>query len=141
MSAARNKEILRRFHAAISSGDEQVIAKTIDEVIDPDVLIGTPLPLGKTGREALNEVLVTLHRAFPDLRVEVEDVIAEEDRVVTRNTCTGTHLGDYMGLPPTGKSVSYKEVIIARFTNGRIVQTWAVVDVFSLMRQLGAIAS
>jgi predicted ester cyclase len=59
-----------------------------------------------------------LHRAFPDLRVTVEDVIAEGDKVVGRNAVTGTHQGEYMGVPPTGKSVTYDEIFIARFVNG-----------------------
>ncbi|HEX4815978.1 MAG TPA: ester cyclase [Nonomuraea sp.] len=136
-TAARNKATFRRFHDAISSGDADVVSRTIDEIVDPDVLIRTPLPIKTTGAEALKEVLATLHRAFPDLHVEVEDMIAEDDKVVSRNTCTGTHRGEYLGLPPTGRSVTYKEIIIARFADGRLVETWAVVDVFSQMRQLG----
>ncbi|MEV0612835.1 ester cyclase [Nonomuraea sp. NPDC050404] len=135
---ARNKEALRRFHAAVSSGDEETLSRTIDEVVHPDVRIGTPLPIETKGTQALKEVLTVLHRAFPDLHVEIEDVIAEGDRVVARNTVTGTHRGEYMGVPPTGRSVTYKEVIIARFADGRIAETWAVVDVMSVMRQLGA---
>lgn len=52
---------------------------------------------------------------------------------------TGTHQGDYMGIPPTGKSVTYNEIFILRFTGGRIAETWGVVDVFSQMKQLGVI--
>jgi predicted ester cyclase len=68
-------------------------------------------------------------------------VIAEGDKVVGRNTVTGTHQGEYMGIPPTGKSVTYNEIFIARFVNGRIAETWGVVDVLSQMRQLGAITA
>jgi predicted ester cyclase len=78
-----------------------------------------------------------LLRAFPDLHVTVEELLAEGDKVVIRNTVTGTQLGEYMGLPPTGKSVTYKEMFILRFANDRIVETWGVVDVLSQMRQLG----
>jgi predicted ester cyclase len=67
-------------------------------------------------------------------------VIAEGDRVVARNTVTGTHLGEYMGIPPTGKSVTYDEIFIARFVDGRIAETRGVVDVLSQMKQLGALA-
>jgi predicted ester cyclase len=66
-------------------------------------------------------------------------VIAEGDKVVGRNTVTGTHQGEYLGLPPTGKSVTYDEIFIFRFAGGRIVETWGVVDVLSQMRQLDAI--
>jgi predicted ester cyclase len=80
-----------------------------------------------------------LLRGLPDLHVAVEDVIAEGDKVVSRNTVTGTHQGEYRGLPPTGKSVTYHEIFIFRFAGGRIAEIWGVVDVFSQMKQLGVI--
>ena len=114
------------------------MSKTIDEVVEPDALIRTPLPIEATGAEALKEVFARLHRAFPDLHITIEDLIAEGDKVVARNTVTGTHQGEYMGLPPTGKSITYNEIFIVRFANDRIAETWGVVDVLSQMRQLGA---
>jgi predicted ester cyclase len=66
-------------------------------------------------------------------------MIAEGDKVVTRNSVTGTHRGEYMGIPPTGKSVTYNEIFIFRFRNGRVAESWGVVDVLLQMRQLGAI--
>lgn len=59
--------------------------------------------------------------------------------MVSRNTVTGTHQGEYMGIPPTGKSVTYNEIFIVRFAGGRIAETWGAVDVLSQLRQLGAI--
>jgi predicted ester cyclase len=61
------------------------------------------------------------------------------DKVVSRNTVTGTHQGEYRGLPPTGKSITYNEIFIFRFVGGRIAEIWGVVDVFSQMKQLGVI--
>jgi predicted ester cyclase len=84
-------------------------------------------------------VFARLHRAFPDLHVTIEDLIAEGDKVVGRNLVTGTHQGEYMGLPPTARSITYSEIMIFRFVNGRIAETWGVVDVFSQLRQLGVI--
>jgi steroid delta-isomerase-like uncharacterized protein len=134
-----NKAAFRRFCDAMNTGDAELIAKTIDEVVEPDALIRTPLAIEATGPQALKEVFGRLRRAFPDLHITVEDVIAEGDKVVGRNSVTGTHQGEYMGLQPTGKSVTYNEIFIFRFVNGRIAETWGVVDVFSQMRQLGAI--
>jgi steroid delta-isomerase-like uncharacterized protein len=134
-----NKATFRRFHDAMNTGDAEVISKTIDELVDPNVLIRTPLPIDATGAQALKQVWAMLLRAFPDLHVAVEDVIAEGDKLVCRNTVTGTHQGEYMGLPPTGKSVTYNEIFIVRFADGRIAETWGVVDVLSQMRQLGVI--
>jgi predicted ester cyclase len=68
-------------------------------------------------------------------------LIAEGDKVVSRNSVTGTHLGDYMGRPPTGKHVTYNEIFIFRFADGRVAETWGVVDVFAQMKQLGVIAA
>ena len=137
--ATRNKATLTRFQDALSSGDWDLASKTIDDVVEPDALIRTPLPIEATGAELLKEVFARLHRAFPDLHVAVEDLIAEGDKVVARNTVTGTHQGEYMGLPPTGKSITYNEIFIVRLADGRIAETWGIVDVLSQMRQLGAI--
>jgi steroid delta-isomerase-like uncharacterized protein len=86
-------------------------------------------------------VFARLLRAFPDLHITVEDLIEEGDKVVGRNSITGTHQGEYMGIPPTGKTVTYNEIFIFRFDNGRIAETWGVVDVFLQMQQLGVIPS
>ncbi|MEV5311432.1 ester cyclase [Streptomyces sp. NPDC052610] len=136
---ARNKAVFSRLHDAMNSGDAEAVAKTIDEVVAPDLLFQAPVSMGATGAQALKRVWVVLLRAFPDLRVEVEDLIAEGDRVVVRNTVTGTHQGEYRGLPPTGASVRYDEIFVFRFTDGRIAEIWGVVDVLSQLRQLGVI--
>ena len=91
------------------------------------------------GRSEERAVFARLLRVFPDLHVVIEDLIAEGDKVVSRNTVTGTHQGDYMGHPPTGKPVTYNEIFIFRFAGGRIAGTWGVVDVFSQMKQVGVI--
>jgi predicted ester cyclase len=107
--ATSNKATFRRLHDAVNSLDAELIAKTIDEIVKPDVEIRTPLPIEATGAQALKQVWAMLLRAYPDLHVTVEDVIAEGDKVVCRNVVTGTHQGEYMGLPPTGRSVTYNE--------------------------------
>jgi steroid delta-isomerase-like uncharacterized protein len=134
-----SKATLARFQEALSSGDWEVISKAIDEVVAPDALIRTPLPIEATGAGLLKEVFGRLHRAFPDLHITIEDLIAEGDKVVARNTVTGTHQGEYMGLPPTGRPIRYNEIFIVRFAGGRIAETWGVVDVLSQLRQLGAL--
>lgn len=134
-----NTTTYRRLLDASNAHDEELMSKTIDEVIRPDVLIHTPLPGKTTGPEALKEMFVRLHRAFPDLYIAVEEVIAEGDKVVCRNTVTGTHRGEYMGLPATGRSVTYSEIFILRFAGGRVAEASGVVDVASQMKQLGLI--
>ena len=134
-----NKAAIRRFHGATNTGDLELISKTIDELVEPQALIRTPLPIEATGAQALREVFARLLRVFPDLQVTIEDLIAEGDRVVSRNSVTGSHRGEYMGHAPTGKLVAYNEIFIYRFAGGRIAETWGVVDVLSQMRQLGAL--
>jgi steroid delta-isomerase-like uncharacterized protein len=134
-----NKATVSRQVDAMNTGDAEIISKAIDEAAEPNVLFHAPVPTGATGAQALKQVWTVLLRAFPDLHVAVEDVIAEGDKVVLRATVTGTHQGEYMGLPPTAKSVTYNEIFIFRFAGGRIAEIWGVVDVFSQMQQLGAI--
>jgi steroid delta-isomerase-like uncharacterized protein len=136
-----NAATLKRFHAAVNSGDLGTIAKAIDEFVAPDVLFHAPVPMGATGAEALKRVWGVLLRAFPDIHVTAEEIITEGDKVVSRNTVTGTHRGEYQGLPPTGKTVSYNEIFIFRFADGRITEIRGVVDVLAQLRQLGALPS
>lgn len=136
---ADNKAMLRRLNEALNSGDTGVISATIDEVFHPDVLIRTPLKIDASGTELMKRLWAVLLRGFPDLHVEVEDVIAEGDKVVSRNTVNGTHQGEYMGVAPTAKAITWNEIFIGRIVDGRVVETWGVVDIASQMRQLGLV--
>jgi steroid delta-isomerase-like uncharacterized protein len=139
LEETKNKATVRRFQDVTNTHDEQLISRMSDELVETDAEIRTPLPLDATGAGKLKEVFARLHRAYPDLHVTIEDLIEEGDKVVSRNTVTGTNLGEYMGRPPTGKSVTYNEIFIFRFAGGRIAETWGVVDVLAQMRQLGMI--
>jgi steroid delta-isomerase-like uncharacterized protein len=134
-----NKATFSRFHEAANTGDAEFVSKTIDELVVPDAAIRTPLPIDATGAELLKRVWAMLLRIYPDIHLTVHDVIAEGDKVVARNTVTGTHQGEFMGVAPTGKSVTYDEIFIFRFANGRVVETWGVVDVYAQMKQIGVI--
>lgn len=139
--ATSNTATLNRFHAAVNSGGLGSVSKAIDEFVAPDVLFHTPVPTGATGAEALKRVWEVLLRAFPDLHVSVEETITEGDKVVSRNTVTGTHRGEYQGLAPTARTVTYSEIFIFRFADGRITEIRGVVDVLAQLRQLGALPS
>jgi steroid delta-isomerase-like uncharacterized protein len=133
-----NKAAVMRLQDAMNTGDAELISQTIDEVFEPDVKQHTPFEA--TGTQTLKEmVFARLYRAFPDLHITVDDLIEEGDKVVERDTVSGTHQGEYMGVPPTGRSVAYNEIFIMRFANGRIAEIWGVVDVLSQMKQLGMI--
>ena len=137
--SSHNEAVIRRFHDATNSGDLEQISRAIDELVEPDAVIRTPLPIDAAGPEVLKVVFGRPLWAFPDLRVTIEDLISDGDKVVSRNTVTGTHMGDYMGHPATGTRITYSEIFIFRFADGRIAETWGVVDVLAQMRQLGLI--
>ena len=134
---AANKALFKRFHEAANTGDFDFLAKTIDEVVAPDAVIRTPLPIEATGADALKQIWAMLLRIYPDIHLMVEDLIGEGDKVVGRTTVTGTHRGEFMGVAPTGKSVTYNEMFIFRIADGRVVETWGVVDVYAQMKQIG----
>lgn len=134
---ARNKAAFRRFQDAMNTCDTEVISKSIDELVEPDATIRTPLPTDATGAQVLKDVWAALLGGLPDLQLNVEDLIGEDDKVVARIVVTGTHRGVYMGVQPTGKVISYDEIFIFRFANGRVIETWGVVDVLSQLKQLG----
>jgi steroid delta-isomerase-like uncharacterized protein len=134
-----NKATFKRFHEAANTGDAEFVSKTIDELVAPDAVIRTPLPIDATGAELLKQVWAMLLRIYPDIHLTVHDVIAEGDKVVGRTTVTGTHQGEFMGVGPTGKSVTYNEMFMFRFADGRVVETWGVVDVYAQMKQIGVI--
>jgi steroid delta-isomerase-like uncharacterized protein len=133
-----NKATIRRLADALNTGDVQLILQTVDEVFAPDVRQHTPFEA--SGTEALKEmVFARLYRAFPDIHITIEDLIEEGDKVAEKDMVTGTHQGEFNGLPPTGKRVAYHEIFIMRFANGRIAEIWGVADIFSQMKQLGLI--
>src|ERR1700704_3223281 len=90
-----NKETFKRFQSVTNTHDPELISRTIDEIVKPDVRIRTPLPVKSSGADALKEVFARLHQVFPDLNVTVEDLIAEGDKVAGRNSVAGTHQGEY----------------------------------------------
>lgn len=84
---------------------------------------------------------VTLYRtAFPDVRLTVEDIIAEGETVTARWSCKGTHKGDLNGIAPTGKQVTISGISVARFTGSKISESWVNWDALGLMQQLGVVA-
>ena len=132
-----NKAIMQRFEDAMNTNDPEIMSQTIDQLVAPDVLFHAPVTTGQNGAPAVKRVMMMLHDAFPDIHVEIEDMIAEEDKVVARSTVTGTHRGTYMTVPPTGKSVKYNEIFVFRFALGRIAEIWGVVDTLAQLKQLG----
>jgi steroid delta-isomerase-like uncharacterized protein len=93
------------------------------------------------GPAAQRDFLCGVFRAFPDIHVEPEQLIAEGDLVAAHLAVTGTHRDDFLGIPATGRKMAIQSVDIFRLTDGKIVEQWVVMDALGLMRQLGAIPS
>ena len=96
------------------------------------------IPEGFEGRRMFYSAFLA---AFPDLHVDIEDTLAEGDKLVMRWSAHGTHTGELMGIPPTGKQVSVGGTAIDRFENGQSVEHWEIFDQVGLMQQLGVIPS
>jgi steroid delta-isomerase-like uncharacterized protein len=80
-----------------------------------------------------------MHKAFPDIHYTINDMVAEGERIATRWTLRGTHLGEFFGIAATGNSVSVEGIHILRFVEGQIVECWEVWDQLSMLRQLGTV--
>jgi steroid delta-isomerase-like uncharacterized protein len=136
-SAQENKAVSRRVAEEIFNGGNLDLA---DELYAPDYVLHDPaLPEDLHGPEGLKQYAAMNLGAFPDARVTVEDQIAEGDMVVTRWTATGTHTGELMGIPSTGRRSEISGITINRFSGGRIAEDWYQSDDLGMMRQLGVI--
>lgn len=135
---AVNRRTFERFVDAIGTRDLQTIVDAVDTCMTPDAVFHTPAGPAPA-RPAQRRVWEGLLQAFPDIHVSIDDTIAEGDRVASRQTVTGTHLGDFQGVPATGRKVVYQEIFVARFVDGLIAELWGVVDMLSLLQQVGAL--
>jgi len=138
MSVKDNERIVRRIYDKLWNERRLEVA---DEIIadgatnyDTGLL---PMPFGP---EEMKDTVRMVTAAFPDNLHEVEEVIAEGNRIVLRCTLTGTHEGPFMGIPPTGRKIEVNEIHIYRLENGKAVEHRAGRDDLGAMRQLGVIA-
>jgi steroid delta-isomerase-like uncharacterized protein len=132
-----NKNVVRRlFEEVWNKGNLQVT----DELFTPNYHhhdASTP-DVGR-GPESEKKRATLYRTAFPDLRLTIEDLIADGETVMVRWSCRGTHKGDLSGIAPTGKQINISGVSIARFANGKMAEGWVNWDALSLMQQLGVV--
>jgi steroid delta-isomerase-like uncharacterized protein len=138
MGTQENKAAMLRFIDEYQRGGDE---RALEAVIAPDVVDHTPLPGVPKGRAGVKAIFDMFRAAFPDFRADVLDQVAEGDKVVTYKTFSGSQRGEFMGIPPTGRHVRFNLIDIVRMRDGQVVEHWNVVDLASLMQQLGAIAS
>jgi steroid delta-isomerase-like uncharacterized protein len=128
---------VRRFYGLLSDGDIDGFGDMLaDDFVEHEETPG----LAPT-KDGVLEFFRIQRVAFPDMRLDPEDVLVDGDKVVTRARMTGTHEGELMGMPPTGKSVDVQLIDIIRFGNdGLAYEHWGVFDLMAMMHQLGAVA-
>ncbi len=125
MSAKENKELVHRFLEEFNKGKAAAMA-AIDRSIDM-----------RGDLKDFKQMESEMYDAFPDMHVTIDDMVAEGDKVAARTTWTGTHKGEFMGIPPTNKKVTISLIFIDRFAGGKIVEDHGEYSALDLMRQLG----
>jgi predicted ester cyclase len=110
----------------------------VDELISEDFVDHVEMPgLEGTGRARYLASLRLTHNGFSDYHEEVEFIVADEDKAVSYARITGTHDGDLMGLPPTGRKIDVHSIGILRFADGQVIERWGIGDSLAQMQQLG----
>ena len=133
---ATNKAVYTRFvEEVINGGDVDVV----DELFAPSYVDHNAPPGAPPGLDGVRMVPKMFRTAFPDLHFSIEQMIGEGDKVATRVIGTGTHEGDFLGTPPTGRSCTWASFGIFRVSAGRIVEHWGLPDLLDLLQQLGVI--
>jgi predicted ester cyclase len=131
-TSADNKAAVRACFENASQGDFDAL----DEILAPDYVLH---PEEVRGRDGLQAMVEGYRNALSGLQVTIDQQFTEGDYVATRFTISGTHDGDLMGTPPTGKPVAFTGITISRCEGGRIVEEWEITDAVGLLRQVGAI--
>lgn len=139
MSEGENKVLVRRwFEEGINKGNLAII----DELFDPEVVSHGHRTGDFRGTEdGPKRVITTFREAFPDIRFTIEDLITEDDKVVTRWTAQGTHDGEFLGIRPTGKQIQLGGIYIYRIAEGKIVEVWVSLDLLGPILQLAPSAT
>jgi predicted ester cyclase len=136
---AANKELVRRL---VEEGFNRGRLDVVDELVSPDVVTHNPIILdAPTGPDSVRGGIAMIREAFPDLEVEILDLIAEDDRVAVFLRMSGTNAGDYRRGGATGKRGTMRAFFIWRVAGGRLVESWGVADRFDFLQQLGIVPS
>jgi len=133
MSQQDNIKTQQMMGDAINSGTLEVL----QEVMAPNVVDHDPAPDQGEGPDGFIQFFTMFRTAFPDLKVAVDHMVADEDNVAIAYTVTGTHRGDFNGVDATGEHIEVRGMQIARFENGKIVERWGSSDELGILKQLG----
>jgi steroid delta-isomerase-like uncharacterized protein len=133
----QNKHIARQFIAAFAAAD----TRTLERIVAVHMIDHNLSPGQKQGRPGLLDAVEMFRTAFPDLKITIESLVADEERVSVTGKISGTNQGSLMGAPPTGKTASFAYMDMYAIANGQIAEVWHVEDLASMMRQLGMLPS
>ena len=134
----QNKAIVRKLYEAMSTGNVGLV----DDLIASNFVDHEGLPgIDTNGPAGFKRLVSAFRAAFPDLKISAEDMIADGDKVAVRAVMRGTHKGEFMGVPATGKKFEIAGIDIIRFAGGKAVEHWGITDNMSMMQQLGAMPS
>jgi predicted ester cyclase len=131
-----NLRLVRRFVDGYKTGGDESIA---DDFFDPSFVNHSTLPGIEPDLDGVKTLFRIMRAAFPDLHVDVEDMLADGDKVVTRQTFRGTHRGTYLGVAPTGRTVDWGVIDILRLRDGRATDHWSEANLVSLLEQIGGL--
>jgi steroid delta-isomerase-like uncharacterized protein len=127
---------MRRLYELINAGD----IDGFGELLAEDFVEHEEMPGLEPSKEGVKQLFHMYRAAFPDLRMEAQDVLVSGDKAVARVRATGTHQGEFLGMAATGKSVDVQLIDITRFgDDGLAREHWGVFDALAMMQQLGAI--
>ncbi len=134
-----NKQLVRRL---IEEGFNAGNLDAVDELVSPDVVTHSPIILdAPTGADSIRGGIEMIRRSFPDLHVEILDMLAEGDRVAVFMRMSGTNSGDYRRGGATNRRGSLRAFLIWRVADGRLVESWGLADRFEFLQQLGIVPS
>jgi predicted ester cyclase len=134
MSIEESKQLIRRFYTeVVGAGDYS----NLDSFVAADYVDHNAAEESGRGPEVVRTHLEPIRMTLPDFTIQIEDIFAEGDHVVTRVTGRGTHLGEWMGIKPTGREVRLKGINIDRVDRGRIAEHWGEADTIGMLVQMG----
>ncbi len=133
------KRAAARFYEKVNEAMSTGNTALLDEVVAPDAVDHNPVPGQAPGRDGIKKAFAEGRDAFPDMRMSVQDMVAEGDKVACRIVTRMTHRADFQGIPATGKQVTMSGIDILRFVNGKIAERWGEFDNLGMMQQLGAV--
>jgi steroid delta-isomerase-like uncharacterized protein len=136
MTTEQNKALVKRAWDEVFNQKKLTV---VDELFTSDYIYHGPQGQEFRGTESLKQLLSHYLEAFPDLHIDIEDLIAEGDKVVSRVISRGTHKGELQGIAPTGKKVSLRTIMISRIAGGKFAEDWESRDDLGMLQQLGII--